>query len=112
SNWNTQNLEDTEKMFFGATSFDQNLGSWNIESLVDATGMFNGLSGLSDDNYRSTLIGWVILDDGEAQIPNGVSFGAFGRFVCANSDAEAARNFLEDDKGWTINDGGTLICDD
>jgi hypothetical protein len=45
-------------MFNGDTAFNQNLGSWNISHLTDATGMLTS-SGLSVANMDATLDGWA-----------------------------------------------------
>ncbi len=62
--WNTQNVNTMTFMFFYATSFDQDLGSWNIGSLGSVPGqgsmegMFEG-GELSLTNFENTLTGWV-----------------------------------------------------
>ena len=58
-------------MFRGATSFDQNIGNWNLnpENILSSDETNNGVgglwqmfsegSGLSTENYDSTLIGFL-----------------------------------------------------
>ena len=45
------------KMFEGTTSFDQDLGGWNITGIDTAEEMFKGVT-LSTANYSALLIGW------------------------------------------------------
>jgi len=45
-------------MFKQATSFDKNLGGWDVTNVTDMTEMFSGVT-LSTANYDSLLIGWA-----------------------------------------------------
>jgi hypothetical protein len=90
-------------MFAGATSFDQNLGEWNIGFVLSMEGMLDD-SALSVGNYDATLIGW---EDGPKQ--NVVFLGASGLFY--SNVAAAARSSLTDCTGsnWQISDAGNLV---
>jgi surface protein len=94
-------------MFNGATSFDQDLGTWNVTSLTNCTNMFLGVT-LSTLNYDSLLIGWasygtllqtfVPFDGGNSQYTPGIS--------------GPSRLFLDDPlplgRDWIITDGGPI----
>jgi surface protein len=46
-NWNTSNVIDMSNMFDGAISFDQPIGDWNTSNVTDMRGMFGGASSFS-----------------------------------------------------------------
>jgi surface protein len=95
-NWNVSNIT-AMRGIFKDSPFDQNIGSWDVSNVLYMNGMFSG-GGLSQDNYDSTLIRWST-----QQLENGVTFDGGNSEFCA---AEAARQKLIDDFGWTITDGG------
>ena len=66
--------------------------------------MFGGSSTLSIANYDAILIGWSSLPTLQSDVP----LGANSISYCT---AEAARQSLIDDYGWTITDAG-LDCPD
>jgi hypothetical protein len=91
-------------VFQNATSFNQNIGAWDVISRAGRTtiNMINMLSssGINTANYSSTLVGW------EAQVPvSGVALGATGRTYTI-ATAGAARTSLITTYGWTITDAG------
>jgi len=92
-------------IFFNADSFDQDISSWQIDSLTNASGMLNGTA-MSTSNYDELLKSW----DTQAGNKNvtGVQLGASGVTFTGGSAAETARDSLINDHGWTINDGGSV----
>jgi len=98
-------VTNMKNMFSGAISFDQDISSWQIDSLTDATGMFDN-SGMSTANYDELLKSW------DTQAGNkgvtGVQLGAAGVTFTGGSAAATARDSLINDHGWTINDGGSV----
>jgi len=92
-------------MFKDASSFNQDISSWQIDSLTDATGMLDN-SAMSTANYDALLESW----DTQAGNKNvtGVQLGASGATFTGGSAAETARDSLRNDHGWTINDGGPV----
>jgi len=98
ANWNLSDVTRTDNMFRNAAVFDQGIGSWDISGIVgNMTNMFTG-SGLSQENYETTLQGWATLDAGETRIPQNVNLGANGLEYCD----ETARNGLINEYGWMI----------
>jgi len=95
-------------MFYSATSWNQNVGMWDISS-VSQGGSNNsfintfGETNLSTANYDQILIGWA------AQAPNiNSNLQLFGVPCGYTSAAQSARNLLTSTYGWTINDGGLV----
>ncbi|MCB0535706.1 MAG: BspA family leucine-rich repeat surface protein, partial [Saprospiraceae bacterium] len=86
-------------MFNSTSSFDQDLGSWNLNPSVNIMYLLDN-SGLSIANYDNTLIGW------ESQGISGLSLGAAGLEYCTG---EPARTSLINNYGWFIS-GDALNC--
>jgi len=85
------------KMFYLNTSFDQNLASWDVTSLTNASQMFDGAT-LSTANYDSLLNGW------NAQtLHSGVSFHGGNSHYC---NGESARQNMISSDNWSITDAG------
>ena len=66
--WNVSSVTDMSYMFRIATSFDQDLSGWNVANVTNMTAMFNGVT-LSVANYNALLIGWDALE-----LSNNVTF--------------------------------------
>ncbi|WP_431612448.1 BspA family leucine-rich repeat surface protein [Chryseobacterium sp. 'Rf worker isolate 10'] len=95
-NWNTGNVTNMNEMFHG-TVFNQNLGRWNLSSLTTATDLFLN-SAMSCLNYDKTLYGW----SQNSSTPNNIDLSNASPLIYSHSDAVAARNYLINNKGWTI----------
>jgi surface protein len=125
SNWKTSNVRDMSNMFYSAKAFNQSIGKWDVTQVESMSNMlylaknFNqrldslslnrsvfmnymlDSSGISCENYSSTLKGWA----GNHTTPTGLIFGAAG--ISYGIDADTARNLLtttviNGGKGWTI----------
>jgi hypothetical protein len=112
SAWELDSIISMTEMFNGATAFNQNLGAMKLgTSLVNADGMFAN-SGLIDENYTDTIVGWAnqVFENGDA--PSNVSMTgqtsmAFDgtRGGGANfASAAAARTYLTTTANWTISE--------
>lgn len=91
-------VKDMSQMFSGAISFNQSIGKWNINNVLQMGNMLSN-SGLDCQNYNQTLIGWT----NNPQTPDSLSLGADG--IEYGTEGVEARNLLLS-KGWTITDGG------
>lgn len=83
STWNTANVETMERMFRLSNSFDQNLGNWDVSNVTNMAEMLNN-SGLSTENYDSTLIGWAA-----QTVQPDVELGTDGLTYCEGADARS-----------------------
>ena len=97
NNWDTGNVKSMSEMFFSAESFDQALNNWDVSGVSSMNSIFV-LSGLSDQHYDETLIGWSDLPE----LQNGVVLNSYNQY-CHSMDA---RQFLIDNFNWDINDRG------
>ena len=98
--WNVANVTNMFTMFDGASSFNQNIGSWNVANVTNMFNMFFNVT-LSTANYDALLIGW------DAQnLQNGVDFTAGNSTYCNGGNARA--NMINND-GWNITDGGEEV---
>lgn len=94
----TSGLISTPNMFLNCAALDTDVSGWNIVSLANALGMFNG-SGFSQTNYDLMLVAW------EGQTHNsGLSFHAGTATYGAGAPATARAALVSDT--WSITDGG------
>ncbi len=98
--WDVSSVTNMDRMFLEASSFNQDIGGWDASSVTNMDQMLNN-SGLSTTNYDSTLIGWAAQD-----VRDSINLGAVSLTYCAG---EAARNILINDHNWIIS-GDELDC--
>ena len=84
-------------MFENASTFDQDLSSWNITSVTTMEEMFEGIT-LSTINYDSILDGWS-----SQSTQNGIIFGAGNSQYCYSNDKKQK---LINEFSWIISYGG------
>jgi hypothetical protein len=95
-----------DNMFYYATSFNQNIGSWNLSSIPagSTTAMGDGMlfgTDMDCQNYSLTLQGWAA-NLGNTT-PTGISLGAQVTYSSTDAATVAAHAALVA-AGWTLND--------
>jgi hypothetical protein len=95
---NTGNLSNAFQMLY-STSFDQDISSWDITSLTNATGMLQN-SSFSTTNYDLLLPAW------NSYGTSGVPFHAGSAKY--NTGAPATARAAMVGRSWTITDGGPV----
>jgi len=99
SSWDVSSVTVMNEMFCYAYSFNQPIGDWNVSSVTDMSFMFSCVT-LSTPNYDNLLIGWSQLS-----LRSGVYFdGGYSRY--SPGAAADARQAIISKFGWTINDWG------
>ncbi|MHA2248936.1 MAG: BspA family leucine-rich repeat surface protein [Candidatus Kariarchaeaceae archaeon] len=53
--WDVSSLTDMQQMFLLASSFNQDIGNWNVSSVIDMTNLFNGAS-----SFNQPLRDWDV----------------------------------------------------
>ena len=101
NNLNTSSVKSFYRMFYGCSVFNQDVSSWNISSLTAAGQMLKNTA-FDTTNYDKLLDAW----EGQPHNDN-VAFESPAKYT-SGSTAEAARNRLINDDGWTITDGGPV----
>jgi len=98
SNFDTSKVTSMQIMFYGASSFNQDISGFDITSLTNADSMLTYTS-FSQANYDLLLVAW------EAQVeqPN-VPFSVGTTKYSAGLPATARAALVA--SGWTITDGG------
>jgi surface protein len=101
--WDVSSVTNMSFMFRSAFSFDQDIGGWDVSSVTNMSNMFANVT-LSTPNYDALLIGWNSLPS----LQSNVSFSAGNSQYTAGGAAEAARTNLATTYSWTITDGGSV----
>ncbi|MCC5922090.1 MAG: BspA family leucine-rich repeat surface protein, partial [Cyclobacteriaceae bacterium] len=94
SAWDVSNVNNMSAMFQQASSFSSNLGDWNISQVNNMTAIFS-LSGLTTEDYDSTLQGWAQRSDLQLNLSVGVA-------ALTYCEGATAREILMDGFNWTF----------
>lgn len=106
NNWNikTTGVVDMTYMFFNATSFNQNIGSWNVSNVNNFS---NFMTNKSAANYSAANLDSIYNNWSQLSVqPNlTISFGT----IKYNASAQASKDILTNaPNNWTITDGGVI----
>lgn len=99
SDWDVSNVENMRAMF-AYSDFDQDISGWNIENIENIE-YFLYVAEMSTENYNKLLIEWSKRNLQENIIFNG------GASKYDLGYPEERRQFIIDEFGWTIEDGGS-----
>lgn len=105
SSWDVSNVTNMRGLFHNAHSFNGDISGWDVSNVTDMTNMFN-YTNLSTANYSAILMGWNSLPSLQSRVQlsaYGVKYSAVAEY---NAAAEAARNNLINTYGWYIYDSG------
>ena len=98
SQWDVSNVTNMQQLFRNSP-FDQDIGSWDVSNVTNFSGFLNGAQ-LSAQNYNSLLINWSYQD-----VNSGLSFHGGNSQYDLGLPADR-RQYLQDERNWTITDGG------
>jgi surface protein len=95
--WDVSNVTDMTFMFQNATSFNQDIGTWDVSNVTDMSFMLNNC-GMNQTNYENLLIGWNTLPS----LQLNVNFGVSGRQYQIGSPSDIARSNIIGTYSWTF----------
>jgi len=104
--WDTSNVTSMQYMFNGASSFNQDLSNWDFTGLNSwaSLGDFGISANFSTANYDALLVRWA---SQASSMPSNIITSMGTSTYTANSAAATARSTLVNTYGWTITDGGS-----
>lgn len=105
SGWDVSLVSFMGNLFNGASSFNQNLENWQVLSLKNSISFVG--SGMSAQNYSSTIIGWAA-----QQVNQNVQVFASDINYCDDYDSIDAWNTLSNPNifNWTVQHAGYVSC--
>ncbi|MDA3891117.1 MAG: BspA family leucine-rich repeat surface protein, partial [Salinivirgaceae bacterium] len=99
SGWNVGQVINMNGMFYNATSFNQDISNWDVSKVNNFSNFLFGCQ-LSTDYYNNLLTLWPNLD-----LKTGVTFHGGNSQYDLGLPADK-RQYLIDELGWNITDGG------
>ncbi|MFK8012908.1 MAG: BspA family leucine-rich repeat surface protein, partial [Marinicellaceae bacterium] len=100
--WDTSTITNMGAAFSNVTSFDIDIGNWNVESVSNFSFMFFNVT-IPSSNYDQLLVGW----DAQNLMPSQTLDVGTSQY-CSQAAQLAQANMTENDL-WTITDGG--LCE-
>ena len=101
--WDTSSATNFESMFEKTWYFNMDLSGWDVSQVTNYANMFKQ-GALSKAHYSAFL---NHLADPDSAAQSGMSIRVDSNYLCG---AEAGRDHLVNDLGWTISDWGKAEC--
>ena len=94
TSWDVSNVTNMSNMFHNSTSFDRNLAAWDISSVTNIVNILD-YTGMSVTNYNSTLNGWAL-----ETVNSSLLFAGYGLIYSPNG--KTGHDTLKDTYLWSF----------
>ena len=105
SSWNVSNVTIMTSMFSGATSFNQNISSWNVTNVINMSSMFSSAS-----SFNQNIISWNVSNitnmtsmfSGASSFNQNISSWNVSNVTSMNSMFSGATSFNQNISSWNV----------
>ncbi len=105
SSWNVSNVKDMQDLFFGATSFNQDIGSWEVKNVTNMSSMFRNAKA-----FNQNIGGWNVskvtninnMFNGASSFNQDISNWNVGNVTSMNQVFNDATSFNQNLEDWDV----------